>query len=93
MYASKPHGWLLGHCVGLNVCSCGFKRDGVFTPLLPFLGPDDEPNVDSLILYISVIKTRWEHDDVHSMWTVLRFLRCRRALVDIQGYRPRIVDF
>ena len=42
--------WLLGHCVGLNVCVCGFERDRVLTPILPFLGSDDEHDVNSTIL-------------------------------------------
>ena len=51
MYVSKLHVVVIRSCVGLNVHNCGFERDGVLTPLLPFLGLDDEPGVDSPILH------------------------------------------
>lgn len=51
MYASKPHVVVVRLCVGLNIRVSSSKREGVHTPLLPFLGPNDELDVASPILH------------------------------------------
>jgi len=38
-------------CVGHDVHVCGSERDGVLTPLFPFLGPDDKHGVVSPVLH------------------------------------------